>query len=292
MLSPRLFRSLYFICFVASAALAAEQPHSGTHCAWRATNTPSPLYLIGSIHGLSSKDYPLPTCFDNAVFNSQVVFFELAPDPRKNYEEYFRKAAEYPKGQTLNGKVHKETYEFLAKACRRSSIRFDEMAKYKPWFIGMYIWGVRGYSDVSSEYGVDAYLARKARLWGKKVEGLVSVEDHIDVMGGLSDIDSEIVLLNALVRGDKRRDDYNEGRALWKKGDLAGLYAFDRKTGKSTAVFNRRLLDERNMKWIPKIESAIKSKTPTTVVAGALHFVGPNNVLSLLQKRGYRFEQM
>ncbi len=178
------------------------------------------------------------------------------------------------------------------RACRRSSIHFDQMAKYKPWFIGYAIWGVRGYSDVFSELGVDNHLARKARLHGKQVKGLVPMEEHIQVLGGLSDIESEIVLLNALVRGDRRRDDYNKGRELWKKGDLQGLLAFDRATAKHTAAFNRRLLDDRNKRWIPVIEGAIKSKTPTTVVAGALHFVGPNNVLALLQQRGYRFEQM
>ena len=286
------FAALFSINLILVATAFGAEPHQGKHCAWRATNTPAPLFLIGSIHGLSSKDHPLPSCFDAAVHNSQLVLFETAEDPRKSYDEAWRKASEYPRGQTLNGKVHKETYEFLAKACRRSSIRFDEMAKYKPWAIGWFLWGVRGYSDISSEYGVDAYLLRKAKLHKKKVAGLVSPEEHIQVLGGLSDIDSEIVLLNALVRGDKRRDDYDQMRAVWKRGDLATLHQLDKQMTKSTVTLERRLLDDRNIKWIPKIEAAIKSKTPTTVVAGALHYVGPNNVRSLLEKRGYQFEQM
>ncbi len=36
----------------------------------------------------------------------------------------------------------------------------------------------------------------------------------------------------------------------------------------------------------------IKAGTPTMVVAGALHFAGPNNVLTLMQQRGYTFEQL
>jgi uncharacterized protein len=53
-----------------------------------------------------------------------------------------------------------------------------------------------------------------------------------------------------------------------------------------------RLLDRRNAKWIPKLEAVIKSGTPTLVVAGALHFSGPHSVIALLQKRGYKIEQL
>jgi len=53
-----------------------------------------------------------------------------------------------------------------------------------------------------------------------------------------------------------------------------------------------RLLDRRNAKWAPRIEAAIKSGKPTLVVAGALHFSGPQSVIALLQKRGYKVEQL
>jgi hypothetical protein len=39
-------------------------------------------------------------------------------------------------------------------------------------------------------------------------------------------------------------------------------------------------------------EAAIKSGTPTLVVAGALHFSGPRSVIARLQKRGYKIEQL
>jgi len=53
-----------------------------------------------------------------------------------------------------------------------------------------------------------------------------------------------------------------------------------------------RLLDRRNVKWLPTIEAAIKSGRPTLVVAGAMHFSGPRSVIALLQKRGYKIEQL
>ena len=48
-----------------------------------------------------------------------------------------------------------------------------------------------------------------------------------------------------------------------------------------------RFVDNRNIKWIPRIESELKRGQPTAIVAGALHFSGPNSVVKLLEKRGY-----
>jgi uncharacterized protein YbaP (TraB family) len=53
-----------------------------------------------------------------------------------------------------------------------------------------------------------------------------------------------------------------------------------------------RLLDRRNAKWVPRIGAALKSRRPTMIVAGTLHFSGPHSVIALLQKRGYKVEQL
>jgi uncharacterized protein YbaP (TraB family) len=52
------------------------------------------------------------------------------------------------------------------------------------------------------------------------------------------------------------------------------------------------MVDNRNVKWIPRIEAELKSGKPTAIVAGALHFSGPRSVIALLQKRGYQIEQL
>ena len=43
---------------------------------------------------------------------------------------------------------------------------------------------------------------------------------------------------------------------------------------------------------MPRTEAELKSGKPTAIVAGALHFSGPNSVVALLEKRGYKIEQL
>ena len=53
-----------------------------------------------------------------------------------------------------------------------------------------------------------------------------------------------------------------------------------------------RLLDYRNLRWIPKIVGLLKSGVPTSIVVGTGHFCGTNSVIDLLQKKGYNIEQL
>ena len=77
-----------------------------------------------------------------------------------------------------------------------------------------------------------------------------------------------------------------------EKGDTKRLYAMYAGKMKEAPTVWWRLLDRRNARWVPRIETAIKSGRPTLVVAGALHFAGPNSVIVLLQRRGYKIEQL
>jgi uncharacterized protein YbaP (TraB family) len=52
------------------------------------------------------------------------------------------------------------------------------------------------------------------------------------------------------------------------------------------------LIVERNNNWIPQLEQCLTRTTPCMVVVGAAHLVGPDGLLALLQRKGYRVEQL
>lgn len=56
-----------------------------------------------------------------------------------------------------------------------------------------------------------------------------SAEAHVDVLRGMADVDAEVILLDSLVRGDKRRDDFNATRDGWKHGDMAAMLAEEKR---------------------------------------------------------------
>jgi len=288
-----------------ASLLCVGTANAATACVWRVTNVSVPFYLVGTVHALAGTDYPLPKAYGQALRDSQRLIFEIKPDAKteRDYNRKFIKAAMYPRGDTIHRHVRPETWAFLEKNFRKSNYlgkknlrwgdyNFDTVDELRPWAIAFFIWGIRGYNDVFSSHGVDNHLAYQARRMGKEISGLASDDEHIAVLSGMSDLESELILLEALVRGDKRREDFNRMRAAWKRGDIATLWAENQRVREQNPGAELRLLDERNVRWIPRIKAEMKTGKPTAIVAGALHFCGPNGVVELLRRGGYKVEQL
>src|ERR1043166_1174423 len=74
-------------------------------CVWRVTNAKAPFYLVGSIHALSKKDYPLPKPYEIALKDSNRFVFEFDPTRHAEFEKKFEAAARYPRGQEIRSKA-------------------------------------------------------------------------------------------------------------------------------------------------------------------------------------------
>lgn len=284
---PSLLRLVAAICLITSGVSQA-----GTCCVWRTTNTKAPVYLVGTIHALSGSDYPLPNPYTQAVRESNLILFEIDPSPKSDFPEKFRKAAKYPDGDEIGRHLHPKTRQLMFKAIRAVSWDWNELKHYRPWALASLGWGVRGYNDVFGEYGVDNNLSHLAGRLHKQMGGLETTEQHIDVLRGMADVDAELLLLDSMLNGPKKVKESKAIRAAWRRGDLGPLMAEEARDRQVNLGANIRLLDYRNLRWMKRIDAEIKKGTPLAIVVGSAHFVGPNNLRELLEKRGYKIEQL
>ena len=272
-------------------------------CVWRVTNAKAPFYLVGSIHALSKKDYPLPAPYEIALKDSGQLLFEFDPTQHAEFEAKFAAAAKYPPGQDLRSKIHPELFAWLKQNMvavnvdprrgKRSRVEgFDGGLGYKPWWIAQHLFDTSTYRSASASHGLDNYFVDGAKKSGKEIAGLESVDEHVAVLGGLSDRDGEIILRDALTRPKNGPAEFNRMLKAWRRGDTAALRAGDAQLRREAPWIAARFVDNRNIKWIPRIETELKSGKSTAIVAGALHFCGPNSVVKLLEKRGYKIEQL
>ena len=277
------------IIFVfASGLAAAEVTGNAKHCLWRITNARAPFYLLGSVHALQRSDYDRAPAVEEAIKQSQLILFEIDPKEDRTFAMKLGAAARLPRGEQIRGKISPKTYDYLRK------ITINGMAEWQhlyPWATAMLLEypSLRG---VSTTYGVDNHVAQMARRYSKKTGGVETVDEHVHVFSDMHMIEGEVYLLQALVHAAEASPQFQLDVAAWKSGDTNRLYAMHAKRMKEAPTVWWRLLDRRNAKWIPRLEAAIKSGTPTLVVAGALHFSGPRSVIALLQKRGYKIEQL
>ena len=295
-------RLFIYLCLAFIGSALCSTAHAVTACVWRVTSAPVPFYLVGTIHELSGTDYPLPKAYNEALRDSKRLIFEMTPDIKSDFPKKFARAAAYPKGDAIQRHVHGKTWEALARAYRGSNYfgkafrlgdyYLEGIEQLRPWAVAYMVWGIRGYNDVFSSHGVDNHLAYQGRRLRKELAGLETDDEHLDVLRGLTDVESELILLDALIRGDKRRDDYNLIRSAWKRGDTAAIWAQNQRFRNLNPGADVRLLDERNVRWIPRIKAEMKTGVPTSIVVGAGHFLGPNGVVELLKRGGYKIEQL
>jgi len=272
-------------------------------CVWRVTNAKAPFYLVGSIHALSKEDYPLPAPYEIALGQSKRFLFEFDPARHVEFEKKFEAAGKYPPGQDIRSKIDPQLLAWLRqnimtvtldnrRARREHKKNFDNEFGYKPWWIAQHIVGPATYTKTSLSHGLDNYFVDRAIREKKEIAGLESVDEHVAVMGDLSDGDSEFILRDALDQPRNADREFNRMYKAWRKGDTNALWKADRRLRKQAPWIAARFVDNRNVKWIPRIEAELKTGKPTSIVAGALHFSGPSSVIKLLEKRGYKIEQL
>jgi uncharacterized protein YbaP (TraB family) len=272
-------------------------------CVWRVTNSKAPFYLVGSIHALSKSDYPLPSPYEVALRDSKRFVFEFDPNRHAEFERKFEAAAKYPPGQDIRSKIDPQLLAWLrqniltVKAYPRRGKRaqvagFDSELRYKPWWVAQHLAAPASYSKSSASHGLDNYFVDRAKTVGKEIGGLESVDEHVAVMGGLSDRDGEFMLREALTQPKDGAREFSRMYKAWCRGDTNALWAGDAQLRNQAPRIAARLVDDRNVKWVSRIEAELKTGKPTAIVAGALHFAGPRSVIALLQKRGYKIEQL
>jgi uncharacterized protein len=272
-------------------------------CVWRVTNAKAAFYLVGSVHTLGENDYPLPVPYEIALKEAKRFLFEFDPTRQAEFEKKLNAAARYRPGEYISSKIDPKLFAWLqqnistvnsdARRGKKSQATgFNSGLGYKPWWIAQHLVDNNAYSNVSVSPGLDDYFLVRAQRMGKEIGGLESVDEHVAVLGGLSDRDGEIILRDALTPQKDTAAQLGTMQQAWRRGDTATLWARDGRFRKEAPWIAARFVDDRNRKWVPRIEAELKTGRPTAIVAGALHFSGPNSIVRLLEKRGYKIEQL
>jgi uncharacterized protein YbaP (TraB family) len=284
--------SFFALLGTAFASVTPAPPPEEKHFVWRVTNLSVPFYLVGSIHNLTARDYPLPEIYRSALTNSQRLLFEYSPTERIALTRKFREIARYPAGQDIESEIRPAVLGLLKKNGWRFRTKYDQLRHYRPWAVALLLLTEQGPLGPSSSRSMDADLIRQAQRSGKEMAGLETVDEHVAFWREMLERDGENLLLYTLTREKKVDLLFDHTRAAWKRGDLAALAAANARLRRVNPVIAQKLLDRRNARWVARIEAEMKSGKPTAIVAGAGHFSGPGSVIALLREHGYRIEQL
>jgi len=77
----------------------------------------------------------------------------------------------------------------------------------------------------------------------------------------------------------------------WQKGDADNLYAVLFKSFEGYPQIEDRLLRQRNLDWVKKIEEMMAKDKNIFIIVGVGHLIGPGSVVALLKEKGYKVKQ-
>ncbi len=138
---------------------------------------------------------------------------------------------------------------------------------------------------------MDFTLGEMAAGAGVTMGYLETVAEQLDVFLGMS---METLIDELAALGDDQsyaamKADLEAALELCRSGDESGLAAVWAK--QENPDWERRLLDERNQRWMPKLE-VFFAQGSSFVAVGAAHLFGDSGLPTLLQAQGYQVERL
>jgi len=281
------------LCLVADAQ---EKSAARTkHPLWRVSSKENSVYLLGSVHLLKEGNYPLADVIEAAFKESEIAVFEvdLGDMVKPEKQMVILQKAFLPPDQTLQGQLSKETYERLKEAAAAMQLNVAMLARFRPWYVAVAVSMEKlrrlGFLP---ENGVDRHYYNKAVKAGKKVVGLETIEDQLDMFAKLTEKNQEEFLGQVLDDMDMVEDQLSEIVKAWSTGDAKGIEKTLLKSFKDHPDIYEVVLTSRNKKWLVKVEQFLKGKKKHFVVVGTAHVAGKDSLVELLEKKGYKVEQL
>ena len=269
------------IVFFTSYSVQAEPQH------WLAKKGDMEYMIIGSVHVGDKTMYPLPKAVTQFLKNSDGLIIEA--DVRNT------EGVTHPKTSLLAKDVLDRTQrKHLAEIANDLGLQEAQLLNAPPWSaaltIQLMLVNKLGYA---SDQGVDMHLINLADKQQVPVLPLESVQFQLDLIAGQKDGGKEFLLSSI--------EEYDGGDKLvqclidsWKSGDGRTLEEASM-SEQSSDEFNQAFLYDRNRDWAEKLDSGRmlpKKSGQYTIVVGSLHLAGKDNLIELLEERGFTVEPL
>jgi uncharacterized protein YbaP (TraB family) len=297
MITRRRRRALALAVAAAIAALApvsAQTPKSGAKSfLWKVQAATGVVFLAGSVHALSADVYPLNPAFERAFDASGTLVEEIDLGEAGQLTSSLALLGKgmFQDGRTFDQVVSSETLALVTDRLK-GTIPGEMLKPMKPWMVDLMLEAADLQKQgLDPNLGLDKHFYDKAKASGKPVVGLETAESQIDRLDQMSTTVQEQMLRSTLKELDTERNSLDVVVSEWKRGDAPALEKTLLAGFKDFPSAYSSLIVERNRNWMPQIESCFARPQPCFVVVGAAHLGGPDGLLAMLQRKGYRLEQ-
>lgn len=250
----------------------------------------APSYLLGTIHSDDPRVTRLPPAVAHAFAVSRSFTGEL--DMSANSLVQTEKAMLLPAGEHLQKLIGQARYEKCAKLMADYGVPGAVVERMKPWAIAVQL---NMPKSVTNQF-LDLILYRRAVARGLPVHALETIPEQVAVFDKLP-LSQQIMLLDEAIAN------YENAGALidtlidlYLARDLSGLQAINNQqlqqgNTQLAAEIQQRLITSRNLRMEKRMQPILQ-EGHAFIAVGALHLPGKQGILNLLQRQGYRVQDV
>jgi uncharacterized protein YbaP (TraB family) len=260
----------------------------------------APSWLYGTMHVTDPRVTALPPAAQTVYDKAGTVVIETTEvlDQTKMMAVFVERPdlMMFTDSTTLASLLAPSEVETVNKALEARGIPPGSVAKMKPWIISAMI-ALPACELARKAAGapvLDVKLAEDAKAAGKTLEGLETAADQLGAMASLP-MDFHVKgLVETLKLGDRMDDVIETMVALYLRGDTGMFWPLFRAVLPSGAGadagygdFEKTMVTARNRVMAERADPILK-KGNAFIAVGALHLPGPDGLIALLGKEGYK----
>ena len=179
-------------------------------------------------------------------------------------------------------------YTRVAEQVRAAGFDLSLLDRFAPWFVAVTLMQLelenRGFT---AELGVEQTLTRRAVADHKPISGLETAQQQFQTFSRLSLPQQKRMLLMTLDETAQLDTEIDKLLAAWRGGDIESLTKTLSEEYERFPELYGPLTENRNRAWVTQLVDLLDDDDDYLVVVGALHLVGRNSVIDLLEQRGY-----
>jgi uncharacterized protein YbaP (TraB family) len=292
----RLFAPVAALLALASAPAAeAKALHSASPALWAISDADTTIYLFGTIHVLPENYQWRTANFNKAVTGSQQLMVETIVD-QKDPTKLMSLFAGMGFGRglpPLQQRVAAENRPALAAAIQRCGLTSPYLDQMKTWAAAFLLLNCQfAQIGLKGPEGVEAVLRENFMAAGKPIGELESNAEQLSYFDRLPEEAQRALLLGSLEKPEDTEKEFAPMLKAWARGDVEAISrTFDQELITSPEL-KEALIKRRNANWSRWIEQRMAEPGAIMVAVGAGHLAGPDSVISLLKKDGYRVERL
>lgn len=257
---------------------------------WVVKDRNSQIMLFGAVHVLPPGLAWEPAAVKQAIGRADDVWFELPVDPRTEAitAQIATTVGVLAPDQSLFKLLPKEDSDRMSRVAEAYQVSPVLLDRLQPWLAEIALAGAAyRKAGANADDGVEKQLVAQLPSTAKQ-RAFETPEEQLKIFSDTPFPEQVASLHETLKELETEPDEYQALIKAWLSGDVAALdHEALAPLRKASPDLYRRVVVERNARWLRVLQARLKGRGRTVVVVGVGHLIGPDGLPARLRALGY-----